>query len=83
MLVGSNYCHNTNLKWSIEPADLTAMLMPSPGDPVPLTANTLLMMAYRSSVHESTKVSPNEMVFGRPIHLPIDLVLGVPDPCFP
>jgi hypothetical protein len=40
----------------------------------------LLMMAYRSSVHKSTGVSPCEMVFGRPINLPIDLVLGSPRP---
>lgn len=38
------------------------------------------MMAYRSSVHESTGVSPAEMVFGRPINLPIDLILGTPTP---
>ena len=40
----------------------------------------LLMMGYRSSTHESLGASPNEMVFGRPIFLPVDLVLGVPDP---
>ena len=33
----------------------------------------LLMMAYRA-VHETTKVSPYEMMFGRTINLPIDLV---------
>ncbi len=36
----------------------------------------VLMMAYRSSPHESTKVSPNEMIFGKEIRLPIDLVMG-------
>jgi transposase InsO family protein len=40
----------------------------------------LLMLAYRSSVHESTGISPNEMVFGRQVTLPIDLVLGRTDP---
>lgn len=38
------------------------------------------MMAYRSSVHESTGVIPAELVFGRPINLPIDLILGTPTP---
>lgn len=32
-----------------------------------------LMMANRSSVHESTEVSPAKMVFGRTINLPIGL----------
>jgi transposase InsO family protein len=39
----------------------------------------LLMMAYRAAVHEATKVSPYEMMFGRTINLPIDLVIGHPD----
>jgi hypothetical protein len=39
----------------------------------------LLMLAYRFSVHESTGISPNEMVFGRQVTLPIDLVLGRTD----
>lgn len=33
------------------------------------------MMANRSSVHESTEVSPAKMVFGRTINLPIGLLL--------
>jgi hypothetical protein len=37
------------------------------------------MMAYRAAVHETTKVSPHEMMFGRTINLPIDLVIGHPD----
>ena len=36
----------------------------------------LLMMAYRSSVHESTGFSPNEMMLGREVLLPLDLVIG-------
>jgi hypothetical protein len=36
-------------------------------------------MASRAAVHETTKVSPYEMMFGRTIHLPIDLVIGQPD----
>ena len=33
----------------------------------------LLMMAYRSSIHESTEVSPGMMMFGRVLTLPIDM----------
>ena len=40
----------------------------------------LLMLAYRTAIHESTGVSPCEMVFGRPITLPIDLLLGRVEP---
>ena len=40
----------------------------------------LLMLAYHSSSHESTGLSPCEMVFGRPVVLPIDLVLGRVEP---
>lgn len=39
----------------------------------------LLMMAYRSSIHESTHVSPCSMMLGQEITLPVDLVLGVPE----
>ena len=35
-----------------------------------------LMMAYRSSQHETTGRSPCEMMLGRSIRLPIDLMLG-------
>lgn len=38
----------------------------------------LLMLAYRFSVHESTKVTPNEMVSGRQVTLPIELLYGKP-----
>lgn len=38
----------------------------------------LLMMAYRSSIHEATKVSPCRMMFGREINLPVDLLFGSP-----
>lgn len=34
------------------------------------------MMAYRSAKHESTGVSPHEMVFGHAISLPVDLICG-------
>jgi hypothetical protein len=36
-------------------------------------------MTYRAAVHETTKVAPYEMMFGRTINLPIDLVIGHPD----
>ena len=38
----------------------------------------LLMLAYRSSVHESTGVSPALMMFGRELTLPVDMTLGRP-----
>ena len=34
------------------------------------------MLAYRSSVHESTKHTPNLMMHGREAQLPIDLLYG-------
>jgi len=37
-----------------------------------------LMMAYRSSPHESTGLSPNMMMFGEELALPIDLMVGAP-----
>jgi len=36
------------------------------------------VFAYNTSVHESTKVSPYEMVFGRPARMPIEVELGIP-----
>ncbi|CAC5404177.1 unnamed protein product [Mytilus coruscus] len=39
---------------------------------------SLLMMAYRSSEHQATEISPYEMVFGRQITLPVDMAMGVP-----
>ena len=38
----------------------------------------LLMLAYRSSVHETIGVSPAMMMFGRELTLPIDLAVGRP-----
>ena len=38
----------------------------------------LLMLAYRSSVHETTGVSPAMMMFGRELTLPVDMTLGRP-----
>ncbi|CAG2196579.1 unnamed protein product [Mytilus edulis] len=40
---------------------------------------SVLMMEYHSSVHQSTGVSPSNMMLGREITLPVDLVLGVPE----
>ena len=39
----------------------------------------LLMLAYRSSEHETTGVSPNEMLYGHHVTLPVDLILGKPE----
>ena len=39
----------------------------------------LVMMAYRSSVHESTGVTPCKMMFGQDVHLPVDLLNGKPE----
>ena len=36
----------------------------------------MLMLAYRSSIHESTGQTPAAMMFGREVTLPIDLLLG-------
>ena len=36
----------------------------------------LVMMAYRSSVHEATTFTPYFMMFGREICLPIDIMFG-------
>ena len=38
----------------------------------------LLMLAYRSSIHETTGVSPAMMMFGRELTLPVDMTLGRP-----
>ena len=37
------------------------------------------MMAYRSSVHQSTGYTPFSLMYGREIKLPLDLMVGVPD----
>ena len=37
-----------------------------------------VMMAYRSSPQSSTKITPNKMVFGREVVLPIQAVIGRP-----
>ena len=43
-----------------------------------------ILMAYRASVHESTRCSPNLLMLGRETNLPVDLMLGDPpgsQPC--
>ncbi len=37
-----------------------------------------VMMAYRAPVHESTKCSPNLLMLGRKVFLPIDIMAGIP-----
>ena len=39
----------------------------------------LLTMAYRSTPHESTGFSPNYMVYGKELFMPIDVMMGPPD----
>ena len=39
----------------------------------------LLMMAYRSFVHDTTKCTPTSMMLGREIRQPIDLAFGIPE----
>ncbi|KAL3882850.1 hypothetical protein ACJMK2_029154 [Sinanodonta woodiana] len=38
----------------------------------------LALLAYRSSVHESTGQTPNMMMMGREVQLPVDLIYGPP-----
>lgn len=38
-----------------------------------------LLMAYRTAVHESTKVTPAKLMLGREIRVPVDLVFGRPE----
>jgi hypothetical protein len=38
----------------------------------------LMTMAYRASPHETTQLTPNKMMFGREIDLPIDIMFGKP-----
>ena len=38
----------------------------------------LLMLAYRSSEHDSTGYSPSQMMLGREVELPVDLLYGPP-----
>ena len=39
----------------------------------------LLTMAYRSTPHESIGFSPNFMVFGKELYMPIDVMVGQPE----
>jgi hypothetical protein len=38
----------------------------------------LVTMAYRSTIHETTKFTPNKLMLGKEITLPIDLMVGKP-----
>ncbi|GFT62501.1 retrovirus-related Pol polyprotein from transposon 412 [Trichonephila clavipes] len=38
----------------------------------------LFLLAYRSAVHETTGYSPSQMLFGRDLRLPCDLLFGRP-----
>ena len=37
-----------------------------------------LMLAYRSSLHDTLGESPNTMMFGREVLMPVDLLFGKP-----
>ena len=39
----------------------------------------LLLLAYRTSVHETTGCTPAMMMIGRDLQLLIDLIIGRPD----
>ena len=39
----------------------------------------LLMAAYRSTVHPATGFTPNKMMFGREVNLPIHIIYPIPD----
>ena len=39
----------------------------------------LLLMAYRSAVHDTTKCTPAELMLGRNVRLPVDLLFGHPE----
>ena len=39
-----------------------------------------LAAAYRSSVHETTEMSPNLMMLGREVRLPVDVIYNIKDP---
>jgi hypothetical protein len=43
---------------------------------------SVLTLAYNASVQESTGFSPSAIMFGRELTLPIDLVLGNPEPLY-
>ncbi|KRX21414.1 hypothetical protein T07_12564, partial [Trichinella nelsoni] len=38
-----------------------------------------VLLAYRSSVHHTTGVTPSRVIFGREMRLPVDLVYGLPE----
>ncbi|GFY18173.1 retrovirus-related Pol polyprotein from transposon 412 [Trichonephila clavipes] len=41
-------------------------------------SSSLFLLAYRSAVHETTGYSPSQMLFGRDLRLPCDLLFGRP-----
>jgi len=38
----------------------------------------LLLMSYRSAVHETTKFNPAMLMFGQELCVPLDLLIGCP-----
>jgi hypothetical protein len=43
----------------------------------------LLMAAYRSTVHPATGYTPNMMMLGREVHLPVDIIFPIPQMAVP
>ena len=39
----------------------------------------LLLMAYRSAVHDTTRCTPAKLMLGRDLRLPVDLIYGCPE----
>lgn len=75
-LVWERFCHNQS-QASKEESSTDSNNPSSAGTEAPSgNISQEFMLAYRSSVHESTGVSPCEMTFGRNVSLPVDLVLG-------
>lgn len=38
----------------------------------------LLLMSYQTAVHETTRLSPAMLMFGRELRVPLDLLIGRP-----
>ena len=58
---------------------LTKMIAMTTDDQCEWDANlNFLSMAYRATPHDSTGVSPNYMMYGRDVNMPVDVMVGLP-----